>query len=341
MWLDRFERVDGKLTLVGIENSGETKFVSPEDMYKIRPGEKFADSITMTTSFRQWERASTRAYTAAMGFESNVTEHHDTYLLSHGDTRILLPAWSLQRDLFGPYYAITRFIYSPTGLESLCSPNLGNDQFSVEIVPLKELYPARTTPSFVEKMAWLYAYPSAYRAWKSVYRCASQGKIGFELPDAEVLMSLHGKYIGNIFYAISVYILELSPLEFPLEWAKLDRGKYIFLNALTEHIISRKIRDERLRPIGNNWDVTDHEWHLIEPIVSHSRNADRPGRPSRYQLREVVNGMIIKMGTGKAWAEFWRLREGFSASPMLYKRLRTDGRWDKIVEILVRNRSQV
>jgi hypothetical protein len=338
MWLDRFERLDNNLALVGLEKSGQAKYLSPSEPYKSRPGKSLSAAITLRTSLCDWKRASPREYAAAFGFESDVTEHHETHLILTARTRILLPAWLLQRAMFGPYYCITEFLYATNGLEQLCSPIINGNKFSIGLAPRKEFGKARKTTKLVQRMEWLYAYPSAYRAWNSVYRFASSGRIGFELPSAEVLLSVHGKHAGDTFYAISVEILELNPLECPLEWAKIDRKGYILSGDNVQHMIARKTCDARLVPIKNEWDLTDQEWDLIKPIASYRPVADRPGRPSGYSLRDVVNGVILKMGTGIAWSEVWNQRKGFSASPMLYRRMRVDGRWEKIVEILVRSR---
>ncbi|WP_341318693.1 transposase [Paraburkholderia sp. IMGN_8] len=337
MWLDRFERIDGKLTLVGLEQSGQARFLPPEQVYKSRPGKSVSDAITLRTSFCHWERASPREYATAFSIQSGVTERHEAYLIPTERTRVVLPTWLLQRSLFGPHNHITKYIYVPNGLEQFCSPILNGDQYTVAIPPRKELWKAKKANDFTQRMEWLYAYPTAYRAWNSVYRFACAGKIAIQLPAAEVLLSVHGKYVGDTFYAISSDILELNPLERPLEWAKNNRERYIFSSGATQ----RKTRNARLRPINNEWDMTDQEWAVIEPIASYRRDADRPGRPSGYLLRDVVNGAILKMGTGIAWSELWNQRRGFSVSPMLYSRMRADGRWEKIVDVLANSRQQI
>lgn len=338
MWLDRFERVEGKLTLVELETSGQAKYLSPNEPYKSRPGKSISDAITLRTSFRDWARTSPSEYASAFGNKAGVTDSHETYLVLTARARIILPAWLLQRTMFGPFKYITEFLYVPHGLDLFCSPILDGGEFSVGVAPRKELWEARKATEFSQRLEWLYAYPTAYRAWNSVYRFACAGIIGFELPDAEILLSLHGTYVEDTFYATSVDILELNPLERPLEWAMTARKHYVFSNGQTQHLIARKTRDSRLIPRGNEWDMIDREWDLVEPIASYRPVADRPGRPSGYLLRDVVNGAIRKMGTGMAWSELWKQRTGFSVSPMLYKRMKADGRWDKIVEILVRSR---
>ena len=84
-------------------------------------------------------------------------------------------------------------------------------------------------------------------------------------------------------------------------------------------MIARETRDARLTPVKNEWDI-------IEPSASHRPVADHPGRPSGYLLPGVVNGAILKMGTGIARSALWDQRRGFSASPMLYKRMTADDR---------------
>ena len=50
-------------------------------------------------------------------------------------------------------------------------------------------------------------------------------------------------------------------------------------------------------------DLTDAQWHLIEPLIPvPPRRADGRGRP-RCNPREVMNGILWVMRTGAAWAD--------------------------------------
>ncbi|MGQ7935497.1 transposase [Paraburkholderia sp. D1E] len=341
MWLDRFERVDGKLAVVGVDQCGQSTFIPPEQMYKSKPRNlRNSDAITLRTSFCDWTQTSTCEYAAAFGTISGVTELHETYVVPTQSTRVVLPALQLQRALLGAPSVVAQYVYAPNGLEHLCSPILDNKDFSIGFLSKKQLGRTRTRNSFIQRIEWFYAFPSAYRAWSSFYRLACCGKIGVELPAAEVLMSAHGKYVGDTLYVHGLDILELTPLEPPLEWAEINRERYVVAGGLAEHIAARKTQDTRLRPRSDKWDMTDDEWIAIEPIASHRSHPDRPGRPSRHLLRDVVDGVIIKLGTGISWSELWNQRAAYGASPTFHKRMKVDGRWDKIVEILVRTRQQ-
>jgi hypothetical protein len=339
MWLDRFERVDGKLAVIGVDQCGQSAFIPPEQMYKSNPRNlRNSSAITLRTSFRDWPRASACEYAAAFGTACGVTELHETYIVPTQSMRVVLPALQLQRALLGAPSVVAQYVYVPNGLEHLCSPILGDKEFSIGFLSKKQLGRTRTRNSFIQRMEWFYAFPSAYRAWNSFYRLACSGKIGVELPAAEVLMSAYGKYVGDTLYVHGLDILELTPLEPPLEWAEVNRERYVVAGGLAEYIVARKTQDTRLRPLNDKWDMTDDEWDVIEPIASHRSFPDRPGRPSRYPLRDVVNGVITKLGTGISWSELWNQRAAYVASPAFHKRMKADGRWDRIVELLAHSR---
>ena len=46
-------------------------------------------------------------------------------------------------------------------------------------------------------------------------------------------------------------------------------------------------------------DLTDAEWALIEPLIP---SAKRGGNKRTVNMREVVNGLVYVLGTGRQWA---------------------------------------
>ncbi|WP_109477553.1 transposase [Paraburkholderia sp. C35] len=340
MWLDRFERINEQLKVVGIDRTGLTEMLAPDQMYKISFATTNSEKISLTTSFQGWRRATAQEYASAFGITSHVTENHEVYTVDADHTRVLIPAWELQRSLLGAPTSIANYLYASNSLERICAPILDDENFRIEI-RIPRTGSRRTTRStqFLTRLEWFYAYPSAYRAWHSIYQLACKGKIGIELPAVEATISAHGKHIDDTFYVSSLNIWDISPLEPPMDWANNVSRRYDFAGPRERSLRGRQTSDHRIRPVDSRWELDDSEWKAIEEIVSRKVRSDRPGRHRKHSLRQVVDGMIIKMGTGNAWKELGSHDIDASASGSLYHRLRIDGRWDQIADILAKARS--
>ena len=67
-------------------------------------------------------------------------------------------------------------------------------------------------------------------------------------------------------------------------------------------------------------DLTDHEWHLIEPLLP---RVSKPGRPRKYSWRAILNAIFYVLRIGCQWRflpndlpkgktvyhDFWRWRK--------------------------------
>jgi transposase len=81
-------------------------------------------------------------------------------------------------------------------------------------------------------------------------------------------------------------------------------------------------------------DLTDHQWALIEPLLSKAEPKGPGGRPPRYSKREIVNAILYLTRSGCAWRMLphdlphWRSVYGYIAS------WREDGTLDRMHDTL-------
>jgi len=341
MWPDRFARIGKQLMVAVTSQSGHTELLPAEHIYKFSFAKLNSEKISFVTSFNEWTRATAREYAAGVGIDAVVTENHEVYAVDANDTRVLIPAWELQRALLGFPTIVASCVFVPSGLERVCAPIFDEKKFRiVSTIYRKGCNKTIKSPQFLNRLEWFYSHPSAYRAWNSIYRFARSGKIAVEHPAATMTISAHGRYIDGTFYASSLDIQELSPQEAPMEWARSVSSRYDFADRFNMRRAALQTKDTRIRPIGDRWELTDLEWSAIQDIVARKRRSDRPGRPSEYALRDVVNGILVKMGTGNAWHECGHHRMHLDASRGLYRRLKADGRWDQIAKVLKKTRAR-
>lgn len=74
-------------------------------------------------------------------------------------------------------------------------------------------------------------------------------------------------------------------------------------------------------------DLTDNQWHLIEPLLPKVKEG---GRPRSTNMRDAVNGILYLVRTGCSWR---MLPHDFPPWPTVhdyYRRFRRDGTWEKI-----------
>jgi hypothetical protein len=338
MWLDRFERVDGQLKVVGISTSGNANLLHPEQMHTSKLGSGTYSAVRLDIPFSDWMRASPREYARIFGIEMGVTDGHQVYSLSHEGLEIIVPVWELQRSLLRTSAAgLMDYVYRPNGLEHLCTPLCDAEAFSVAITSPLDGRPA-TLDTLAEKLTWFYAYPSAYSTWNSIYRHACSGRIGLDLPKASIQMSVHGRMADGVLYARRLHVYQLTPLEQPCDWAKTAPKTYRFESGRMQNNNSRQTRDPRLRSIGNQWILTDAEWETVENIAFPWRLKNGYGRNRLDDGRNVVNNIIVKLGTGMSWAELNGLKAGHDSCIRLYYKMKADGRWDKLIEFLAGSR---
>ncbi len=78
-------------------------------------------------------------------------------------------------------------------------------------------------------------------------------------------------------------------------------------------------------------DLTDDEWHILEPLVPRVK---RNGRPADHLRREIVNAILYILRTGCQWRA---LPHDFPAWKTVYtyfRNWRKDGSWKHIHDTL-------
>jgi putative transposase len=78
-------------------------------------------------------------------------------------------------------------------------------------------------------------------------------------------------------------------------------------------------------------DLSDHEWHLIRPLVP---DAKPGGRPEKYPKREILNGIFYMVRGGCAWR---LLPHDLPPWPIVYHsfwRWGQDGTWQLMHDLL-------
>jgi putative transposase len=74
-------------------------------------------------------------------------------------------------------------------------------------------------------------------------------------------------------------------------------------------------------------DLTDEEWHILEPLLPPEKTG---GRPRKYPLREVINGIQYVLRAGCAWRLMPHDLPHWQTAYQTFRAWRQDGTWMRI-----------
>ncbi len=78
-------------------------------------------------------------------------------------------------------------------------------------------------------------------------------------------------------------------------------------------------------------DLTDAQWRLIAPLIP---DAKPGGRPRKYDMREVVNGLVYLAREGCSWRALPHDLPHWKTCYNFFRRFEADGTWDALVAAL-------
>ena len=78
-------------------------------------------------------------------------------------------------------------------------------------------------------------------------------------------------------------------------------------------------------------DLTDAEWEIIAPLITPAKPG---GRPRKYDMREIVNGMLYLLRTGCAWRHLPHDFPKWETVYHYYRRWRDNGTLQQIHDTL-------
>ncbi len=78
-------------------------------------------------------------------------------------------------------------------------------------------------------------------------------------------------------------------------------------------------------------DLTDAQWRLIAPLIPEAKPG---GRPRKYQMREVLNGLLYLVREGCSWRALPHDLPHWKTCYNFLRRFEADGTWDALVTAL-------
>ena len=83
--------------------------------------------------------------------------------------------------------------------------------------------------------------------------------------------------------------------------------------------------------VAERFDLTDEQWAVLEPLLP---VPSRPGRPSLWSKRQLIDGIRWRVRTGAPWRDMPRAYGSWAAVYGVFRRWQRAGVWQRILTAL-------
>lgn len=295
------------------------------------------------TDLRSWKPCSFDEYAYAIGRPVANDWQHAIWSFVDGNGRFLVPALALLRGLAKPNKRLLPFIFRPQSLDDICVLNSNASGPSVSVLDALPKLHKRNYDNLEQRLLWLTCYPSARRAWASVYHSATQGRIDISLPSALIEARVQFVKHGNNHYVTKLGLSSAEALEQPFPFAQGAPSRFTFFSDRIRDTTSLRNTPGRSKKLtlsmniprhpSGMLEVSDEEWSLIDGILA------RPNWMAQNQ-RDSLDAILGKLANSIPWADV--KRQGSDAQAhvaVMFQRWKKSGKWDKILAVLERRRT--
>lgn len=207
-----------------VHNMSSRRWWFPSLWWSKRSWEKF---IEIPLQDLQPETSS--IYCRSLELPKPSLEGHMVWSYPHGDTTLLIPASVLQRGLFQMGKKYQHLLYRPNSPYELFIPTTG-ELVDCERLPRTSPLSLNTgTTSLPRSLLWATCFPSARKAWASVWRLGLRGTVGLELPQATVIAQITGESIGDQTFVREFKTVRIATDESPFPFVNVPSARWNIL----------------------------------------------------------------------------------------------------------------
>jgi hypothetical protein len=280
------EWVDGRAVGRAMDANGAVCRVEPAEFAtRGLPSLAKTGTTVVQTNFKDWRPGSLEEYAAALDFPPPETDQHTVWTFAHAGRRYIVPTLALVRAIGRTRGLLYPHLFKPQSLDDLCAWDEPTSKVLVPGVP--DPLPNQVNRrglTHTDVLSWMYCFPSARRAWASVYQSSKVGRLHMDLPLATVAMELGARSFGRTDYVHSIRLVGVVPEEEPFKFG-------------TRHTRSiAPAAPPEVEVLRGYVPLTDDEWNAIAAIVV---NEERPAA----QPREALDTMRLKAHDGRSWAK--------------------------------------
>lgn len=338
------ERGPGGLVAVGSGANGRKVCLAPGEIATRGLPNAEGNPRRIRTNLREWHTTSLDEYAYAFRRPMTGAANHSTWWFREGSSRLVVPALALLRAMVRPSAVLFPHLLKPQSLDDVCIFDKSKSGLCrPQLFRLGDRYRG-PQEILMGPLSWFYCFPSARRAWASVYQNAVAGRLDFELPNVVATFSVRTVRAGCNAYVTAMTLLELEPQEEPLPFAvshprilsvsPASMGGVAKAAKAAKAVKAAKSKPEA-EPTEAHQPVSDSEWGVLGRIVYPPRTRGVSAR----QAREMFNCVLQKTVTNIEWAQA-AAENGVnpSTAAVALSRWRADGRWEQAMRLLAESR---
>lgn len=289
----------------------------------------------ITTDCTKWSREEAKPFWQYIGIESSKPKlGQAVFQLIEGDKHYLIPVSVFITAVMRPIQHIHKFLFKPQGLDSFSTPLLDSNTPKIGIhLPSYSVFGYRTVPSgLMATYSWIHCFPSANAMWASVYQAACDGRLDVALPNARMTMRVQSIKSDNFHLVTELCITKLVALEQPFGFASNHTRHIVMHESAGLDWQALNHPKNTLPAREKEWRLSESEWHAISSLFPRRGSA-------KYDLREIVDLILVKFGTGCPWRKLEFGNLNFSIVQNTYHTLQKNGNWQKIEKTLTESRA--
>ena len=298
---------EGKeLCAYAVNREGESSHFPVEDLYRrgmLDGSRQYFKRIS--TNYCEWELVSPTEYLQAFGFSvpASVPVEHQFYEFTAEDTRFVVPALLLMREVFRPCKFLLAEMFRPHAFEMTTSFEVSPDgTTAVQInAGWATSHLSRKQSDWTAAVAWMRTHPSAKKMVSSVHLHALSGTVGLDLPLAKCQMICRGLRLKNTLFVTDLVLTTVSPLDVS-ELVVVQPLSTLQLHANAPGCGAGQGRVDSSLKVPARFDggvvLTDSEWELVEPVLMSNRKCKHS---FKLDPRLLLDGILEKLASGNPW----------------------------------------
>lgn len=324
---------NGKAVALASSGEGATKFIELAALgYRGLPeANTYARHITL--NLRDLQVASFCEYAEAFGQKLSSEPRHSVWSLQLGRSRLVIPALALLRAFVRPNRVLLPQMFKAQSLDDICFlADKGSSSYVQAHGNLGDIRNTRES-TVMGPLSWFFCFPSARRAWASVYQAAKEGHLHFELPNVRATLASRHHRVGLNCYVTTMSLVQFEALDDPADFAT-GHPRFFMASAHTR-ALKRSATEEGDHSIGR--ELSDEEWHALGPILVRT---DHGRRYETSRNRVLLNCILQKLSTDISWRDLADLHGCLPTTiASALARWRADGRLDLVMEKLTKLRT--
>lgn len=326
MWIAAVGRnKGGKLELVAQSTEGEAQFVSIADLRGELPFKR-TKSRRVALRFDEYRAFPTERYLAAVEASTLNSTGQRCYEFETDEGPVIVPGQLLIVALVGATTLMRAPLFSPQGPTALMTAFLDDTsgKVCVDSTPkrMRRFQADRLTA--VCRMAWILQFPTAARAWSSVYGHAVEGKLDITLPAASATAIVRGVEVTGKLMVTGMELLTLQATEEPHEFAQ-DTVRHSHVWTLTggDRPIDEQIGVSSVTPLSTlQFQELAERSAILKKMISNKSRT--------YPVAEKIHLIRVHLKSGLPLFMQPAKGELLRATKVWIDRLIKAGQWDEI-----------